>query len=496
MPGRASGEARGPANMTPILLTAIILLLAVCVTALVVINRKKDHALEELRAEEQAIVEEERRMFGFLHDLGEAITREDSHAALHRLIVKGAMQVTESQGGALYLLDDIGKALVPRYYSDHCPPLTDLPERIAALGKKNPDSLLSFLRLHTVRPDEGLIGNVFSERNSEVIADLRKDPRLGASAASFQNNVSIMIGALNFGPGSLGVLVLTRPKERLIYNSNDFEVFKSLVEQSAFALANVMAHQAATEKKHIEAELRAASEIQRILLPDHDPELPGYLIAGRNIPARVLSGDYYDFIPLDQGRWGAVIADVSGKGPAAAIITAMCRSVLRCAAPTGASPAEVLASVNRHIAPDIREDMFVSMIYLVFDPEHDRVTLARAGHTLPVIWRRDTGAIETLHSGGLAVGIDKGDVFERVTKNLDFVMQPGDCLLLYTDGINEALDTKGLEYGEERLRNNLALFAPQGPKAVVDGLIADVEKFLGGRRSLDDITLIALQKTP
>ena len=481
--------------MTPILLTTIILLLAVCVTTLVVLNRRKDLALAELLAEEKAIVDEERRMFGFLHDLGEAITREDSHAALHRLIVKGAMQVTESQGGALYLLDDVGKALVPRYYSDLCPPLLELPERIAALGKKNPDSLLSFLRLHTVRPDEGLIGSVFSGRNSEVIADLRKDLRL-AGGSSLQNNVSIMIGALNFGAGSLGVLIVTRPKERPTYNSNDFEVFKSLVEQSAFALANVMAHQAATEKKHIEAELRAASDIQRILLPDHDPKLQGYHIVGRNIPARVLSGDYYDFIPLEDGRWGAVIADVSGKGPAAAIITAMCRSVLRCAAPGGASPAEVLASVNRHIAPDIREDMFVSMIYLVFDPADNRVTLARAGHTLPVLWRQEGGVIETLHSGGLAVGIDKGDVFERVTKNLEFFMEPGDCLLLYTDGVNEALDTKGLEYGEERLRSNLALLAPQGPKAVVDGLIADVEKFLGGRRSLDDITLIALQKTP
>ena len=260
------------------------------------------------------------------------------------------------------------------------------------------------------------------------------------------------------------------------------------------ALANALAHQAAAEKKQIEAELRSASEIQRILLPESDPDLPGFVVAGRNIPAKVLSGDYYDYIPLPDGGLGAVIADVSGKGTAAAIITAMCRSVLRSIAPGSASPAAVLAAVNRQLFPDIREDMFISMIYLTLAPGSSSLTLSRAGHTLPLLWRQGTGMVESLQSGGLAVGIDKGEVFERVTKDLTFTMDAGDCLLLYTDGINEALDVKGLEYGEDRIHTTLAALAPKGPQAVVEGLIADVEKFLGGRRSHDDITLIALQK--
>ncbi|MCW0221275.1 MAG: serine/threonine-protein phosphatase, partial [Prosthecobacter sp.] len=225
-----------------------------------------------------------------------------------------------------------------------------------------------------------------------------------------------------------------------------------------------------------------------------DPVFEGYTIAGRNIPAKVLSSDYYDYIPLADNRHGVVIADVSGKGTAAAIITAMCRSILRSNASSSISPAAVLGAVNRQLAPDIREDMFISMIYLVFDPETDTLTLARAGHTLPLIWRKESGKVESLHSGGLAVGIDKGDVFERVTKDLTFQMQPGDCLLLYTDGVNEALDGKGLEFGEERIHTDLARLAPQGSQAVVDGIIADVDKFLGGKRSHDDITLIAFQK--
>lgn len=479
--------------MSTFIIIVLCLLLAGAGIALVLISKKKDQAIQALLMEEQEIVEEERRMFGFLHDLGEAITREDSHSAMYRLIVEGAMRVLKSHGGALYLLDPTGKSLVPRFHSDHCAPLIDIPERIAIMGKKNPSALLSFLRLHSLRAEESVVGGVFATQRPEIIEDLRKDSRL-KNGSSLQNNVTVLIGPLSFGPKKLGVLAVTSPKGARIYKANDFEVFKSIVEQSAFALANAMAHQAASEKKQIEAELRAASDIQRILLPDHDPVMDGYTISGRNIPAKVLSGDYYDFIPLTDDRLGIVIADVSGKGTAAAIITAMCRSILRSNSASSPSPAAVLAAVNRQLAPDIREDMFISMIYLVFDPATDTITLARAGHTLPLVWRKSTSKVESLHSGGLAVGIDKGDVFERVTKDLTFQMQPGDCLLLYTDGINEALDAKGLEFGEERIHTTLSTLAPQGAQGIVDGIIADVDKFLGGKRSHDDITLIALQK--
>ncbi len=288
---------------------------------------------------------------------------------------------------------------------------------------------------------------------------------------------------------------MSAPKDDRTFGENDLEVFQALVEQSAFALHNAMAHQAASEKLQMDAELHRASEIQRILLPEADPVVPGFAIAGRNIAARVLSGDFYDYVSLGKDRWGACIADVSGKGTPAALISAMARSVLHCHAGNASSPAAALAAVNRQLCPDIREDMFVSMIYLVLEANASEITFARAGHTLPLLWRKSTGEVEELKSGGLAVGIDKGAVFERVTKNVTFTMEVGDCLLLYTDGVNEALDGKGLEFGEKRIYKNLAAHAPNGPEAVIDHLIQDVEKFLGGRRSHDDITLIAVQKT-
>lgn len=479
--------------MNPLLFVILALLLLAVIVLLLRANKVKNDAITRLLLEEQAIVEEERRMFSFLHDLGEAISREDSHMSMYRLIVEGAMKVMESSGGALYLLDAAQKNLVPRFHSDHCVPLVEIPERIVSQSKSNPSSVLSFLRLHSVVSSAGLLGDVFQNQRVEVIEDLRKDARLGKMLANLQVGTTAMIGPLSFGPKKLGILAVTAAKDQRTYSTNDFEVFKSLVEQCAFALANAMAHQAAAEKKQIEAELKNASDIQGILLPDKAPALPGYCIAGKNIPARVLSGDYFDYIPLAGGGMGVVIADVSGKGTAAAIITAMCRSILRISSQSTLSPSEALATLNRQMYPDIREDMFVTMVYLVLRSD-GTLTLARAGHTQPLVWRKKTGLVESLKSGGLAVGIDKGNVFERVTKDLAFTLESGDCLLLYTDGVNEALDSKGQEYGEERLHAMLSQQAPHGPQAVIDGLISDVDRFLGGKRGHDDITLVALQK--
>lgn len=480
--------------MNTILIVILILALAAVISLLMRVSTQKNEAITRLLREEQAILEEERRMFCYLHDLGEAIAREDSQSAMYRLIVEGAMRVTESTGGAIYLLDSAGRSLVPRHHSDKCVPLVAVPERIAAMARSNRPSLLSFLRLHSVSVGEGLLGSIFQSQKVEVITDLRADARLAGYGGDLHGNTTLMIGPLSSGRRQLGVLAVTSPAGERAYTPNDFEVFRSLVEQSAFALANAMAHQEAAEKKQIEIELRSASDIQRILLPARPPEMPGLTIAGKNIPARVLSGDYFDYIPLEDGGLGVVIADVSGKGTAAAIITAMCRSAMRFSAQVTATPSATLAAVNRQLYPDIREDMFITMIYLTISPQDGRMRLARAGHTRPLVWRKQTGKVETLNSGGLAVGIDKGNVFERVTKDLDFHLETGDTLLLYTDGVNEATDPQGEEYGEERLHATLAALAPQGPQAVIDGLITRVDEFCGGRRGHDDITLVVIQK--
>ncbi len=456
---------------------------------------QRRQTMERLQEEQEAIVGKERRMFSFLHDLGIAISKEGRESGLHKLIVEGAIKVTGSKGGVFYAYDESKNALVPRYHSELCAPLIGLTEAVLAQAEANPSSLLSLLRRQSVAADGGMLGSVFTSRQPELVADLAAHPHLHSAANSYQQNVTLMAGPVSSGGRKLGFLAVTAVLTERRYSTNDFELFSSLVEQSAFALANATAHQEVQTKRQLEAELQTAGDVQRFLLPDCDPKLDGFVIVGRNRPARILSGDFYDYVQCDATHFGAVIADVSGKGLPAALVAATCRAALQAHARAQLSPAAVLGAVNRQMFDDIREDMFVSMIYFVFEPGGSQITLARAGHPDPYLWRKSTGKVEEIKSPGLGVGIDDGAVFERVTKDTTFTMEPGDCLLLYTDGVNEALDAEGEEYSEERIQRVLAAAAPLGATKVLDRLMEDLDSFTGGKASHDDVTLIVLQKT-
>jgi sigma-B regulation protein RsbU (phosphoserine phosphatase) len=188
------------------------------------------------------------------------------------------------------------------------------------------------------------------------------------------------------------------------------------------------------------------------------------------------------------------IADVSGKGVPASLIMAICRSVLRSQAPQNLSPAEVLKAVNRQLYPDIKEDMFISMAYLVVDHSVGSITLARAGHDAPLLYRRAQQTVELIKPPGMVVGIDSGSVFDRITNDFAIRLEQDDCLVLYTDGVTEALDAEGFEFGIDRMIQSVRASAAHGASAIITRLIDDVRNFVGAHPQNDDITLITIRK--
>jgi sigma-B regulation protein RsbU (phosphoserine phosphatase) len=230
-------------------------------------------------------------------------------------------------------------------------------------------------------------------------------------------------------------------------------------------------------------------------LPAEPPSVNGFEISGINVPARQVSGDYFDYIKVDEERLGVAIADVSGKGVPASLIMAICRSVLRSQAAQNPSPADVLQKVNRQLYPDIKEDMFISMAYVILDHARNAVTLARAGHDAPLLYKRASQTITPLKTPGMVVGIDSGSVFDRLTTDVVVPLERDDCLLLYTDGITEALDSSGDEFGVERTMESVRATAESGAQAIVTRLIDDLRNFVGSTPQNDDITLIAIRKT-
>lgn len=437
---------------------------------------------------------EEQRMFSFLHDLGLAIENEPSPAVLSRIIVDGIDKVVNARGGAVYFLGQGNTFLLPSYISEDCPPLIGIPVEVRKKAERDPRALESHIRLSRVAVDEGILGYCLAVGEPIHVEDVKSHPSFRDAFTRYTDDVAALLSPLRHAGKDLGVLVVARKHQDGGFSSNDFAVFRSAAEQSSFAIGNARIHREAHEKRAMEGELQNAREVQRILLPQEDPVVSGFRISGTNLPARIISGDYYDYIQLGERRFGIAIADVSGKGVPAGLLMAMCRSSLRSVAPGKLSPSEVLAAVNRQLFPDIREDMFISMAYLILDGDSGQAVMARAGHD-PAFWfHKETGEVTQIKPSGLAVGIDEGDVFERVTKDYAFQIAPGDCLLLHTDGVKEALDSDEVEFGLERMKATFLQSSPLGAEALLQQMLRSLKEFTGDAPQMDDITMVALEK--
>jgi phosphoserine phosphatase RsbU/P len=178
----------------------------------------------------------------------------------------------------------------------------------------------------------------------------------------------------------------------------------------------------------------------------------------------------------------------------AGLLMAMCRSVLRSVASGEWSPTLALAAVNRQLFPDIREDMFISMAYSILDATTGRLILSRAGHEPALFFHKDTDQVEMLRSPGLALGIDSGAVFERVTQDREVTLKSGDCVLFYTDGVKEALDPLEEEFGTDRMCEVFRQAAPLGAEAVLTRMQDELKKFTGEGPQMDDITLVVIER--
>lgn len=249
-----------------------------------------------------------------------------------------------------------------------------------------------------------------------------------------------------------------------------------------------MAQAQLIEKEALERELKRAREIQMSMLPATLPQLKGLQIGARVEPARMVGGDFYDVIALDENRVGVVVGDVSGKGVPAALFMALTRSLLRAEAIRTASPEAVLRTVNRHLLGMNARGMFVTVLYGVVDSTMREFTYARAGHDLPFVWNKQhiTQVLPSTKGQPLAL-------FRHPALDVQTVpLSAGDTLLLYTDGITEAANERG-EFFELAGLETAVLHAPfTDPQTLCDDLVNIVTTFHGNTPQADDITLVAI----
>jgi len=291
-----------------------------------------------------------------------------------------------------------------------------------------------------------------------------------------------LIGVLNLGP---------RLSEQ-DYSSDDRKLLDNLGAQAAPALrvAQLVREQAAqaATRQRFEQELEVARLIQQNFLPRELPDLPGWQIAAYYRPAREVGGDFYDVIPLPDGRVGFVVGDVTDKGVPAALVMSATRSLLRASAQRLIEPGEVLERVNEQLCPDMPEKMFVTCLYGVLNPASGHLRFANAGHDLPYVRTAD-GVVE-LRARGMPLGLMQGSQYEEKEATL----QPGDGVLLHSDGVVEAHDPERDMFGFPRLKETMA-DAPPGQE-LIDRVLSDLEAWTGpDAEQEDDITMVTLERS-
>ncbi|MDP3047249.1 MAG: SpoIIE family protein phosphatase [Chloroflexota bacterium] len=279
------------------------------------------------------------------------------------------------------------------------------------------------------------------------------------------------------------------------FTNDHLRLLTNIANQAAAAIENAQLQMLAVEKERMEHELALASQIQSSLLPACCPSIPGYELAAEWRSARQVSGDFYDFFALPDGKWGILIGDVSDKGVPAALFMALSRSLIRSGVIGAVSPAGGLQRANEWILKDTTSGLFVTVFYAVLDVASHQLTYVNCGHNPPLLLREGSGDAEWLSTQGIALGMMEGITLEERTLGLG----SHDLLLLYTDGITEAMNSAQEFFGTDRLlaaaRDAMAERPAGSPDQAVAAVLSSLSAFVGDAPPADDITLVALQRT-
>jgi sigma-B regulation protein RsbU (phosphoserine phosphatase) len=250
------------------------------------------------------------------------------------------------------------------------------------------------------------------------------------------------------------------------------------------------------ERKMLDHELAIAEELQANLLPRKVPQIPGYDVSAYYRPSREVGGDYYDFIEIDSDHLGILVADVSGKGIPGSIVMTETRALMKSEASRTLSPAEALARVNRVLYNDIKRGMFVTMYYVILSLQKAVLNCVSAGHNPMVLWRKASNTCHLVNPNGLALGIDKGPLFERTLKEQKIQLFTGDRYALYTDGVIEAMNSNQELFGQNRFYLRVKQLGDRSSSEFLSLLVNELEAHQGNATQHDDITIVTGRTVP
>jgi anti-anti-sigma factor len=267
-------------------------------------------------------------------------------------------------------------------------------------------------------------------------------------------------------------------------------VFNEITEKFKKAQEGVL------EREKLQKEIEVAKQIQQTLLPKKHPDISGYDIAPYYQAAKEVGGDYYDFVQVDEDTLGVVVADVSGKGVPGSLVMTMIRTALRMEARGNKNASDVMAKMNDFVTDDMKKGMFVTMFYVILDSTNRIISYASAGHNPMILYRAESNETFFLNPKGFPVGISLPDetLFRKSISLEKIKLKKDDMLVIYTDGVTEAMNERREQYGEERLIAALKKFGHLHPAEFIESLERDIKSFTGGEPQNDDITVVAIKE--
>lgn len=337
---------------------------------------------------------------------------------------------------------------------------------------------------------EGIAGHVALTGEVMNITNAQDDPRFNSDIdekTGYTTKTILCMPLRNKDSKILGVFQLLNKKNG-VFNDEDVQFIDNLSIQVSSALENARLYEQERKKIEMERDMLAASEVQRNLFPSEIPEIPGYKIAAINIPARTISGDLYDFVPLDENKLVFTLGDVSGKGLPAAILMANLQSILHDLPHQDPSPAYCAKRTNDIIHRVSSSGKFITLFLGLLDAEKNTVTFSNAGHEHPMLFRN--GDTMRLGSGGLPIGIMENSHYDEEEHNVE----PGDLILIFSDGVSDATNPAGKFFSEERLEKTVSNNLDLEPQELVDLLCNDVKSFTEEHPQFDDITMMVIRR--
>lgn len=340
-----------------------------------------------------------------------------------------------------------------------------------------------------IRVSRNVLDEVVMRGKSVLTSDAQHDPRFASGTVVLQGIRSVLAVPLGVADKVFGIIYADSPIAEGRFTEDHLKLLTTLASVAAIRVENARLLEAQLQQERLERELQLAMEIQQRFQPTAPPTVSGYELQGISFPCYEIGGDYYDFIERDDGRLVIALGDVSGKGTAAALLMSSLHAAVHAQAGSHETLVETISAVNRYLADNIPPNRFVTLFYAELDPASGALSFLNAGHNPPLIVHA-AGTVEQLASGGLPLGIKRDAEYREGRTQL----QPGDILVIYSDGVTEAASPSGEEFGPTRLYEVVSRNIDASAAGVRDRIESALTKFSQGTQAADDITLVIVKR--